>query len=562
MAVPFMREPRKRPALHRLGPKLLALTIPILLGIPAETAAAAPAGAEKSPMYYVSPSGDDGATGLSPTAAWRTIARVNSQALRPGDQVLLKAGATFAGTIYLEPAESGTPAAPIAIGSYGRTGRATIDGGTGSALFAYNAAGIRIANLAFEGSGSSTNHSAGISFYNDLAGNVSLRFLRITNVEVSGFEDGVLIGGYNGKSGYEDIEITDSSLHGNRDSGLNIYGPPFHAAAPIYVNSAVSVSRVTAFDNLGDPDNLTKNSGNGIVFGSVKDGTIDHSSMYGNGSLCRAPEGPSGVLVYDSTDVTVEHNEAYSNHRDGPADGNGIDLDQNVSNSTVQYNYSHDNDGPGLLLYTGQNNSAHVGNTVRYNISENDSRRGAHGGIQLGGRIYGDAIYQNTVYTSPSGAGTPKPLRVLSAGSGITVRNNILFASGPLPTLTSPGPRRRHASTPRQRLLRRQRSEDSLGRPYLHEPARVADGNRRGEAPRRTHRPGGRPEACQPRRRRYHRRSGPAGASHCVQGPERLADDRRRPQPCNALRHRPRRARFLRRNALRRVGTDIGASEP
>ncbi len=372
------------------------------------------------------------------TGAWRTIARVNSQDFGPGDQVLFKAGATFAGTIYFEPAESGTPAAPIAVGSYGRTGRATIDGGTGAALFAYNAGGFSIANLTFKGSGSGTNHSGGISFYNDLAGDVSLRYLHIRNVDVSGFEDGVLIGGYNDGSGYEDIQITSSSLHDNRDSGLNIYGPPFDAAAPIYVNSAVSVSDVTAFDNLGDPDNLTKNSGNGIVFGSVIDGTIDHSSAYGNGSRCRAPEGPSGILVYDSTDVTVEHNETYSNHRDGPADGNGIDLDQNVSNSTVQYNYSHDNDGPGLLLYTGQNNSAHVGNTVRYNISEDDSRRGGHGGIQLGGRIYGAAIYQNTVYTSPSGAGTPKPLRVLSVGSGVVVRNNILFASGPLPTLSSP----------------------------------------------------------------------------------------------------------------------------
>jgi len=53
--------------------------------------------------FYVSSSGDDNATGASPGTAWRTITRVNSELLRPGDRVLFEGGSTFVGPLELEP---------------------------------------------------------------------------------------------------------------------------------------------------------------------------------------------------------------------------------------------------------------------------------------------------------------------------------------------------------------------------------------------------------------------------------------------------------------------------
>src|SRR3954466_15525269 len=67
-----------------------------------------------SSTFYVSPGGNDGASGTSPQAAFRTIARVNALNLEPGDQVLFEGGKTF--TL---PAGSGAEKASNAFGSGG-----------------------------------------------------------------------------------------------------------------------------------------------------------------------------------------------------------------------------------------------------------------------------------------------------------------------------------------------------------------------------------------------------------------------------------------------------------
>jgi hypothetical protein len=81
------------------------------------------AGPAHAAVYYVSPGGSDGASGLAGNP-WRTVARVDAAHLRPGDSVLFAGGATFADAT-LSPGASGTRQAPITFGSYG-TGRANI----------------------------------------------------------------------------------------------------------------------------------------------------------------------------------------------------------------------------------------------------------------------------------------------------------------------------------------------------------------------------------------------------------------------------------------------------
>ena len=142
--------------------KMLVALFPLAV-VAAGLGACVPAGPR---TFYVSPTGSDSAAGTSMTAPWRTIARVNSADLNPGDRVRFRGGATFNGLLNLQPNDGGTSSSPVVIDSY--DGRATLDGGAGNAIYAWRVAGISIANLQLVGSGASTNTGDGLAFYNDL----------------------------------------------------------------------------------------------------------------------------------------------------------------------------------------------------------------------------------------------------------------------------------------------------------------------------------------------------------------------------------------------------------
>ncbi len=327
--------------------------------------------------YYISPTGNDENAGTSPTSAWKSLSKINSLDLNPGDQVLLQRGYGYSGNLSFTQEDAGTPTAPITISSYGTGGTATINAGTGNAMFIYDVAGYNISNLKIVGSGISTNTGEGIVAYNDLANNVKLDGITIKNVDVSGFRGyGIAIGGWNQQSGFRNVKVTDVLTHDNGEGGLITY-----AQIP-NVHENVYIGHVKAYNNLGvagDPNP----TGNGIVLGGVNGGTIERSVAYNNGSLCDAPEGPVGIWAYDSKGITIQYNESYNNHTGGKADGGGFDLDRNVSNSIMQYNYSHDNDGAGYLLCHIVNNQNFTNNIVRYNISQNDGKKNSYGGIRV-----------------------------------------------------------------------------------------------------------------------------------------------------------------------------------
>ena len=81
------------------------------------------AGPAHAAVYYVSPGGSDDASGLA-GSPWRTVDRVDSADLQPGDSVLFAGGSTFTDET-LSPRASGTRQAPITFGTYG-TGRANL----------------------------------------------------------------------------------------------------------------------------------------------------------------------------------------------------------------------------------------------------------------------------------------------------------------------------------------------------------------------------------------------------------------------------------------------------
>lgn len=414
--------------MSRRSSRLAALAALVTLGA---LLSPLPALAADPRTFYVSATGSDTANGLSPTTAWRSLDRASRAVLAPGDRLLLQGGARFPGMLHLDAADAGDPLRPVVIGSYG-TGRASITAAGTTGIFVHATAGVVVQDLVLRGDAAALRSAAGIGFYNDLAGDRKLAHVRVRRVDVAGFRNGVMIGGGAGSSGYRDVRVESSLLHHNMASGLLTYGPRFDAARPTYAHEGVVVANVSAYRNAGDPLETVRNSGSGIVLGSVRGGTVTGSVAHSNGALSKAPEGPVGIWTYDSHGVVIQDNVSHSNRTGGPADGGGFDLDQNVSGSVLQNNLSYGNDGPGLLAWTAQANGAHRGNTIRFNISQGDARRSpAYGAITLGGRLNDLSVHSNTVVALPNGTVQPPVVKLMSIAGAtrVVLRNNVLVSA-------------------------------------------------------------------------------------------------------------------------------------
>jgi hypothetical protein len=372
-------------------------------------------------VYYVSPSGADTNAGTSPVAAWKTVARANGHTYGPGDQLFFQGGTTYPGTLYFGPGAGGNSSNPVVVGSYG-AGRATLDGGTTNAIFAYDCGGMVVSNLNFIGAGASSNLNSGIEFYNDGFGpSRILSYLRISQVEAQGFGyDGIIIGGWNGTNGYGDVRILNADLHDNGGAGLETYGQISR------VNTNFYAGYCRAWNNAGD----TNRNGDGIVLGQVNNALIERCVAWTNGWR---GNGGIGIWTWDSTKVTIQYCESHHNRTSGPQDGGGFDLDGGVTYSTLQYNYSHDNDGAGIGIYEYSGALPNSNNVVRFNISENDGRNNSYGGIELwdgGAGIRDCDIYNNTIFVSPATGFTPRVVYFLSAVANVRFRNNLFLANG------------------------------------------------------------------------------------------------------------------------------------
>ena len=104
--------------------------------------------------------------------------------------------------------------------------------------------------------------------------------------------------------------------------------------------------------------------------------------------------------------MIFQFNESHHNNTALSHDGDGFDLDRNISNSAMQYNYSHDNDGGGYMMSQPENNFLHKDNVVRYNIGQNDGRKNSYGRIDIWGRIRFAEVYNNTIYMNQAPSGT------------------------------------------------------------------------------------------------------------------------------------------------------------
>ena len=381
--------------------------------------------------YYLSPSGDDANSGLSISSAWKTIQKLNTINLLPDDSVLFEGGSSFTGNIYLDVNDAGTPMQPVFIGSYGN-GRATIFGGNSIGILAYNCAGLHISNLQITGGGATTDTTSGIGFYMDAQADLS--FIQIDSCDISGFGDyGIELAAVNTNFGYVDVNVNYVNSFSNGNGGMISYG--FH---DVINNKNFHIAHCSFHDNKGRADVTNIHTGNGIVLSGVENAVIEYCDAYNNGELNTNPSGgPVGIWFYLVKNGTIQFCESHHNNT-ASIDGGGFDIDGGSQDCIIQYCYSHDNAGPGYLMAEYGAGIAYTGNTIRYNISQNDARKGFTGAITFWGvdnshRINQSQVYNNTVFLDSinTSGGTPAAVRLIGGNfSGVKLANNIFYTSG------------------------------------------------------------------------------------------------------------------------------------
>jgi hypothetical protein len=357
--------------------------------------------------YYLdSASGDDARSGLSADEAWRSLAKANGFTFRAGDELLLRRGSRWEGT--LQPQGNGAPDHPIRLAAYGEGPRPFLDGGLGPAVLIHNQDAWLIEGL--EVTNAKNSGQDALRVWADPR-RPHYHFIRIRDcVAHDAGRSGIHVG--EGTYGnYDDVVIEDCVSFNNQDSGIFIQGNDFAEVR------GLAIRRCVAYGNGWD----------GIKIYSGRDGVIEYCTAYRNGWK---QDARVGIWCWNSENIVIQFCESYENVTPGAHDGGGFDIDWSCVNCVIQYCYSHDNDGAGYL-FMGSGRGFTTRSIVRFNVSQNDGRKNDYGGILCFGTLQNSEVYNNVFYFKGSEAGAAIHFRGdKEAGypSNVRVFNNIVLA--------------------------------------------------------------------------------------------------------------------------------------
>ncbi len=349
--------------------------------------------------YYVdATAGNDAARGTSVQSAWKTLARVNAIAFRPGDHVLFKAGATWTG--QLVPKASGTTGDPIIIDRYGSGSRPKIDGQgrVEDVVRLYNVQNIEVRNIELTNHGAERAVRRGVDIFLDNFG--TAKHIIVAGLYIHDV-NGVNGNGDNAKDNGGIIFRTNGSRVPSRFDGLTIErnivrtvdrsaiaANSYHWMRTRWFPSLHVIIRDNYVDDVG---------GDGIVPWATDGALIEHNIA--RNCNRRAGSYNAGIWPWSTDNSLFQLNEASFTRT--TLDGEGFDSDYNSHNTLFQYNYSHDNEGGFMLICTPgkrnpRENVGNIGTTVRYNISRNDHTRA----FNLSGGEH-TTVDHNVIYVGP-----------------------------------------------------------------------------------------------------------------------------------------------------------------
>lgn len=386
--------------------------------------------------YYVNCSLATNGNGSS-ASPWNNLTTVNSQTFAPGDSLLFARGTTCVGSFVFS--SSGTSTSRITIGAYGTGAQPAIDGtGQNRAVKLLDTSYVTMQDLEVRNSKVwgillTTDHDApavGITLQNLTVHHVTGGSYEAMSAKWTGlvvFAPGMIVepdmtkgsGTYTRKSYFQDVLVDNVNAYDTTLwAGIFVWGVQLDQDfqwAKDCVNLAlqsrnVVIQNSTVHDTYGD----------GIAQYCSQNGTIQNDVVYRSG-MQPSPTTigtPVGLWWWSSENMVGQLNEAYDNHSPG-VDGGGFDIDYGSQNSTMQYNYGHENSTycTSIFGYSGATSNS----TVRYNIcagngtvhsyvDKNGVTQTMPGDSEIyvctwgGGKLVNTWIYNNTFYVNSTGA--------------------------------------------------------------------------------------------------------------------------------------------------------------
>jgi len=357
--------------------------------------------------YYVdASSGSDSNTGLSHEQAWATLRKVNANSFNSGDSILFKSGEAWNGQLLIDG--KGTKAKPIVYTSYGAGDKPQING-QGQKDYTIklaDASYTEFSNFDITNTGAMSQAGRLGIYITAMKGDISGLVVKDCDIhDVNGEVDknlqskttGAGFGIYWSNKGSSNGRLVDALIQ-----GCHIYRCERNGLGGA-INRNVYHLRLMVRENL-----IEQVPGDAIIMNTCENSIAEYNVARDFPRTLPESNAAAGIWPFNSKNTIIQFNEV-SGHQ-AYLDGQGFDSDFWCENTTIQYNYSHDNAG-GFLLICGSKDrspdgesSPNTGTIVRYNISINDGGRtwGDHAHdfplIYFHGNPEGTMIYNNTFY--------------------------------------------------------------------------------------------------------------------------------------------------------------------
>ncbi len=423
--------------------------------------------------YYLDSQASQNGDG-SQESPFNTLDEINRREFAPGDHIFIRRGSVFSGLLY--PKGSGSEEKPILLEAYGEGEKPLIDGGgryarqqeygaegpfgeDAAAVYLYNSQYWEISDLRVTNwdEDAANRERSGIRV--EAGGGGVFRHIYIKNCEI--FD----VRGYRGQDSIWDVDPVGGgttffgSRTTHRTGGINFcsYTSRENNASDKTNPGTVTDNEPTIFEDiLIEGNNIENCDANGITTTNVK-GEMDNRDyrhknvvirsnsiknvqragivpLYTDGALVehnkvdtfqQTTEGYGcGIWCDRANDMIFQYNEVCNGQN--TMDGMAFNLDDMTENGVIQYNYTHNNVGGGTMLHV-RTNSYNRNNTIRYNLSVNDTHHYApHQAIivcvgeDANTKIEAAKVYNNTFFNT-------RTVRPVYKGDEIAFQNNIFY---------------------------------------------------------------------------------------------------------------------------------------